>query len=87
MTGPLAGFESAFREELEHTGYTPSSVVGVVATMARLSSWMGRNDITVGALSPAVLDALPMRLRGTGPVVGFLRDCGAIPWAPAPTGW
>lgn len=30
-------------------------------------------------LSPAVLDALPRRLRGTRPVVRFLRDCGAIP--------
>jgi hypothetical protein len=30
-------------------------------------------------LGPAVLEALPLGLRGTRPVVRFLRDCGAIP--------
>lgn len=81
VTGPLAGFEAAFRRELQDTGYASSSVVTVTATMARLSSWMGRNGITAQMLTPAVLDVLPSGLRGTRPVVGFLRDCGVIPEA------
>lgn len=81
LTGPLAGFEAVFRAELERTGYTSSSVATVTGVMGRLSGWMQRNDITPEMLSPAVLDALPLRLRGTRPVVRFLRDCGAIPQA------
>lgn len=42
---------------------------------------MQRNEFVPEMLSPAVLEALPMRLRGTGPVVRFLRECGAIPEA------
>lgn len=79
VTGPLAGFEVAFRKELERIGYTPSSVATVTGVMGQLSGWMQRNGITPAMLSPAVLDALPLRLRGTRPVVGFLRGCGAIP--------
>ncbi|CAN5376824.1 site-specific integrase [soil metagenome] len=81
VSGPLAGFEVAFRAELERTGYTPSSVSAAISAMGQLSGWMQRNGITAEMLSPAVLDALPRRLRGTRPVVRFLRDCGAIPEA------
>jgi site-specific recombinase XerD len=81
VSGPLAGFEVAFRAELERTGYTPSSTNAVISTMGQLSGWMQRNGITAEMLSPAVLDALPLRLRGTRPVVRFLRSCGAIPEA------
>ena len=81
VSGPLAEFEVAFRAELERTGYTPSSASAAVSVMGQLSGWMQRNGITTEMLSPAVLDALPRRLRGTRPVVRFLRDCGAIPEA------
>jgi integrase/recombinase XerD len=81
VSGPLAGFEVAFRAELERTGYTPSSASAAISTMGQLSGWMKRNGIGAEMLSPAVLDALPRRLRGTRPVVRFLRDSGAIPEA------
>lgn len=81
VSGPLAGFEVAFRAELERTGYAPSSMNAAISTMGQLSGWMQRNGITAEMLSPAVLDALPRRLRGTRPVVRFLRRCGAIPAA------
>jgi len=79
VSGPLAEFEVAFRAELERTGYTPSSASAAVSVMGQLSGWMQRNGIGAEMLSPAVLDALPLGLRGTRPVVRFLRDCGAIP--------
>ena len=81
VSGPLAGFEVAFRAELERTGYTPSSVSAAVSVMGQLSGWMQRNVIGVEMLSPAVLEALPLGLRGTRPVVRFLREGGAIPEA------
>ncbi len=81
VSGPLAGFEVAFRAELERTGYTPSSVDAAVSVMGDLSGWMQRNGITAQMLSPAVLEVLPRRLRGTRPVVRFLREGGAIPEA------
>jgi integrase/recombinase XerD len=79
VSGPLAGFEVAFGAELERTGYTPLSVGAAISAMGQLSGWMQRKAITAEMLSPAVLDALPRWLRGTRPVVGFLRDCGVIP--------
>jgi integrase/recombinase XerD len=79
VSGPLAEFEVAFRAELERTGYTPSSASAAVSVMGQLSGWMQRNRIGAEMLSPAVLEALPLGLRGTRPVVRFLRDCGAIP--------
>jgi integrase/recombinase XerD len=79
VSGPLAGFEVAFRGELERTGYTPSSVSAAIDAMGQLSGWMQWNGIGAEMLSPAVLDALPRRLRGTRPVVRFLRERGVIP--------
>lgn len=79
VAGPLAGFELAFRAELDRLGYAPSTIKTVMATMGRLSAWMQREDIAPGQLSPAVLDALPRHLTGTRPVVRFLRGCGAVP--------
>lgn len=81
VAGPLAEFEVAFRIELERTGYAPRSVDAAAAAMARLSGWMLRNGITTQMLSPSLLDALPLGLRGTRPVVGFLRSQGAVPEA------
>ena len=81
VTGPLAGFEAAFRVELKRTGYARCSVDAAIGAMGQLSGWMQRAGITTETLSPAVLDALPLGLRGTRPVVRFLRDCGAIPEA------
>ena len=79
VAGPLAGFVVALRVDLQRCGYAPSTIKKVIATMARLSTWMQRGDIAAGQLSPAVLETLPLRLRGTRPVVRFLRGCGAVP--------
>lgn len=79
VAGPLAGFEVALRADLQRCGYAPSTIKKVIATMARLSAWMQREDIAAARLSPAVLERLPLRLSGTRPVVRFLRGCGAVP--------
>ena len=66
VSGPLAEFEVAFRAELERTGYTPSSVGAAISVMGQLSGWMQRNGIGAEMLSPAVLQARPLGLRGVG---------------------
>lgn len=81
VTGPLASFEVALRADLQRCGYAPSTIKKVIATMARLSAWMQREDIAAGQLSPAMLQRLPLSLSGTRPVVRFLRGCGAAPLA------
>lgn len=81
VSGPLAPFEAGFRAELQRTGYTPSSQRTVVAAMAQLSAWMRRAGLQPAGLSPTVLEAMPARLRGTGPVVRFLRELGVVPAA------
>lgn len=40
MTGPLAPFEDAYREELDRRGYTARSAVGDVRQVARFSRWL-----------------------------------------------
>jgi integrase/recombinase XerD len=79
VVGPLAGFEMPLRADLERYGYAPSTIKNVVATMARLSGWMQRVDIAAEQLTPAVLEALPLGLTGTRPVIRFLRGCDAVP--------
>ncbi len=79
VSGPLAGFEVTFRAELQRTGYTPASARTAIGAMAQLSGWMQRNGFTAETLSPAVLATVPPGLRGTRPVVRFLRDGGATP--------
>jgi integrase/recombinase XerD len=90
VTGPLASYESALRAELTRVGYAPVSVTGVVRAMARLSDWMHHRGIAPAGLTPrAVEEFLTVRRevtsaegvarRGLGPMLRFLRGCGAIP--------
>ncbi len=90
VTGPLAPYEAALRAELTRVGYAPLSVAGVVRAMARLSDWMRYHGIAPGGLTPRVvqeflalrrevISAEGVARRGLGPLLRFLRGCGAIP--------
>jgi site-specific recombinase XerD len=92
VTGPLAQHELALRAELARWGYASSSVRDVVAMMARLSRWMDERGVSGTGLSPVSLgEFLAARRevtrtdgvarRGLGPLVRFLRECGAVPAA------
>lgn len=90
VTGPMAPYETALRAELTRVGYAPVSVTDIVRAMARLSDWMHQHGIAPARLTPrAVEDFLALRRevtsaegvarRGLGPLLRFLRGCGAIP--------
>jgi integrase/recombinase XerD len=92
VTGPLAGYEPALHAELARWGYAPSSVGDIVAMMARLSRWMDERGVSAAGLTPLSLGeflaarredcrAESVARRGLGPLVRFLRECGAVPAA------
>lgn len=81
VVGPLAPFESAFRSQLDCTGYAPRSARDRVHTMARLSGWLQDCELEPEALTPQVVRGLRRQFAGLKPVVGFLREAGAIPGA------
>lgn len=56
MTGPLAPFEMAYREELRRRGYTVLSAVGDVRQVARFSRWLEAGGLSVTEASEARVD-------------------------------
>jgi site-specific recombinase XerD len=92
VNGPLAGYETDLRVELTRVGYASASVRDIVAAMARLSVWMGRNGVAAADLRPSMVDVFlagrrratrveSVARRGLGPLLRFLRGRGVIPSA------
>ena len=77
VSGPLAPFEAAFRAELARVGYTPSSVRGAVAAMARLSRWLEVRALAPSGLTPGVV--ANVQIAQLRPVLWFLREIGEVP--------
>ena len=46
MTGPLAPFADAYREELLERGYAPLSTVSELRQVARFSRWLEADGLT-----------------------------------------
>lgn len=87
--GPLAPYANGYRVLLAGLGYTPDGVVRKLWELGRLSDWMIRNelgpkDLTArrfhefSALCAAGIER-PVGYRTLGPLVGYLRDLGAVP--------
>jgi site-specific recombinase XerD len=79
VSGPLAPFEAGFRAQLARAGYTPASIRGAVAAMARLSEWLEDRAFSSSGLTPQVV--AHVRIAGLRPVLGFLREIGEVPSA------
>jgi len=90
VTGPLAGFAGGFGSYLAGAGYTQSSACGQVRVLAHLSRWMEDRGVAPAELTGhRVREFLAARRaagyrqwlseRGLGPLLGFLRDAGAVP--------
>lgn len=87
--GPLAPYANGYRELLAGLGYTPDGVVRKLWELGRLSDWMIRNglgpeDLTAGKFSEfSALCAAGIEravgYRTLAPLVGYLRDLGAVP--------
>jgi len=94
ITGPLAPSGAGFAAELERQGYTPSSCAQQVRLAAQLSCWLAAEGRGGRALEPAVIErflesrraaghASHLTVEGLRPLLGYLRQLGAAPEAPA----
>jgi site-specific recombinase XerD len=90
VSGPLAGFAGGFGSFLAGVGYTPLSAACQVRVLAHLSRWMQDRGVVPAELTgQRVREFLAARRgagytsrvseRGLAPLLGFLRDLGAVP--------
>ncbi len=87
--GPLAPYADGYRELLAGLGFTPNGVVRKLWELGRLSDWMVRNELGPQELTAARFEEFsalckagverPVGYRTLAPLVGFLRDRGAVP--------
>lgn len=87
--GPLAPYADGYRELLAGLGYTPGGVVRKLWELGRLSDWMIRNDLQAQDLTAARFEEFsalckagverPVGYRTLRPLVGYLRELGAVP--------
>jgi len=66
MTGPLAPFEDAYREELRCRGYTARSAVDDVRQVARFSRWLQAVGLSVTDVSEARVEEFMAWQRSDG---------------------
>ena len=76
VTGPLARYETPFRQYLVQAGYAPRSVRDLVRTMACASGWLDDRGVQAGGITPPVAADLEAGVPGSGPVLRFLRHAG-----------
>lgn len=91
VSGPLATFADGFRQWLLAVGYTPLSTVPQLQLMAKVSRWLEREELAVGAwTAPEVqrfLASRPARSArkhsaGLGALLRYLGELGVLPPAP-----
>lgn len=98
VTGPLAGYASGFRAELELQGYRRNAVGDQLHVLAHVSRWLGEKNLGAEDLTrERSLEFLAARRRagyvlwisekGVAPLLTYLRRVGAapVPVPPAPT--
>jgi site-specific recombinase XerD len=92
--GPLEPYADGFVEGLGRLGYTFFSSQSQLRLAAHLSGWMGDHRVEPVALSPTVVAEFLAGRRAAGysqlvtpralvPLLGYLRDLGAVPPADA----
>lgn len=66
MTGPLAPFEEAYREELRERGYTVRSAVCEVRQVARFSRWLDAGGVSVAGANEVRIEEFLAWQRAEG---------------------
>lgn len=66
MTGPVAAFADAYREELLDRGYTPLSTVNELRQVARFSRWLEAAGLTVAEVSDVRIEEFLASQRVAG---------------------
>jgi integrase/recombinase XerD len=95
VAGPLAPFAAGFAAELAGLGYTPLSAANQVRVLAHVSRWLQVQGLEAGEFTPeqAGLFLRARRAegytcwlseRGLAPLLGYLREAGAVPVAALP---
>jgi integrase/recombinase XerD len=92
VEGPLAPYAAGFFEDLLGRGYEVATAERHLFLMGRLSCWLRQRGSGPDALGTAELEgflqqdhrSFPKSVRGTEPLVGFLRRAGVVPVPPAP---
>lgn len=96
MTGPVAPFADAYREELLDRGYTPLSTVNALRQVARFSRWLEQDGLTVAELSDVRVEEFLASQRASGCdrhslsrpglrcLLDVLRGLGVLAAEPAP---
>lgn len=95
VAGPLAPFAAGFAAELAGLGYTPLSAANQVRVLAHASRWLQAEGLEAGEFTPEraglFLEARRaggytcwLSERGLAPLLGYLREAGAVPVAVVP---
>jgi integrase/recombinase XerD len=93
MTGPLSEYRDGFADRLADVGYATGSAEHQVGLMAHLSRWMESRGLRPADLTPerageflqarrACGYTLLLSRRALAPLLGYLRDLGAVPDPP-----
>jgi integrase len=95
ITGPLVEHAAGFRAALESQGYRRNAVADQLRVMAHVSRWLDAEGLDVVGLSPPRIErflqvrreagyTLWLSAKGVAPLVGYLRNVGAVPLAEVP---
>lgn len=93
VTGPLAPYAAGLTEALACHGYTPNSAALQMQLVAHLSRWLAAKGRGVDGLDAATIErhfaarrsegrVNHRSARSAGPLIGHLRELGAVPAAP-----
>ncbi len=92
VRGPLARYGEGFRDVLTGAGYTPRTARDNVYVLAHLSRWLGQEGLAGADLTPQAVERFLLARRAAGyrrwltvrslrPLLGYLRQVGAVPAA------
>ena len=92
VEGPLAPYAAGFFEDLLGHGYEVATAERHLFLMGRLSCWLRQRGSGPDALGTAELEgflqqdhrSFPKSVRGTEPLVGFLRRPAGVVRPPGP---
>ena len=95
ITGPLVEHAAGFRAALESQGYRRNAVADQLRVMAHVSRWLDAEGLDVVGLSPPRIErflqvrreagyTLWLSAKGVAPLVGYLRNVGAVPLTEVP---
>ena len=90
VAGPLAPFAAGFGEELAGLGYTPLSAANQLRVLAHASRWLQGQELEADEFTPERVGLFLqarraegytcwLSERGLAPLLGYLRDAGAVP--------